>query len=257
ITIPYKTAAGLASKEFTIYSTHHGPVVRETNGQWVSIRLMQDPVHALIQSYSRTKARSYKAFRDTMELHTNSSNNTVYADADGTFAYFHSNFIPRRDQQFDWSKPVEGSDPRTEWNGVLSIDETPGLLNPPNGWLYNSNNWPWSAAGANSPKRQNFPVYVDRENAETARGLHALRVLQHINDVTVDSLRAAAYDTYLPWFAMRVPALLRAWQGSPASDPLRKKVSEQIALLRRWDFRWSVDSVPTTMAVYWGDELFR
>src|SRR5262249_574444 len=150
ITVPYKTSTGTASKEFTVYSTQHGPIVRASDGKWVSIRLMQDPMHALMQSYSRTKANSYKAFRDTMELHTNSSNNTVYADADGTIAYFYSNFIPQRDNQFDWTKPVDGSDSATDWKGVLSIDETPGLLNPPNGWLYNSNNWPWSAAGANS-----------------------------------------------------------------------------------------------------------
>jgi acyl-homoserine-lactone acylase len=125
------------------------------------------------QSYSRTKARSYKAYRDVMELHTNSSNNTIYADADGTIAYFHSNFIPKRDPKFDWTKPVDGSDPATEWSGVLSIDETPGLKDPSNGWLYNTNNHPWSAAGPNSPKKADYPAYVDK-NGENARGIHAI-----------------------------------------------------------------------------------
>ena len=87
-----------------------------------------------------------------MELHTNSSNNTIYADADGNIAYFHANFIPQRDPKFDWTKPVDGSDPATEWQGLLSVDETPKLLNPPSGWLYNSNNWPWSAAGPEQPE---------------------------------------------------------------------------------------------------------
>src|SRR5262249_41398138 len=88
ITVPFKTPTGTASKEFTVYSTQHGPIVRARGGRWVSIRLMQDPMHALMQSYSRTKARSYKAFRDSMELHTNSSNHTVYVDAHGTIARF-------------------------------------------------------------------------------------------------------------------------------------------------------------------------
>ena len=102
-----------------------------SSGKWVERSgLMQDPLKALIQSYTRTKATNYKAFRETMELHTNSSNNTIFADADGNIAYFHSNFIPRRDTRFDWTKPVDGSDPATEWKGVLSVDETPGLLNP-------------------------------------------------------------------------------------------------------------------------------
>src|SRR2546430_11576479 len=61
---------------------------------------MNDPVHALIQSYSRTKARSYKEYVKVMQLHTNSSNNTLFADSDGDIAYFHSNFIPRRDARF-------------------------------------------------------------------------------------------------------------------------------------------------------------
>jgi len=257
ITVPYKTPAGTASKQFTVYSTQHGPIVRASDGKWVSIRLMQDPMHALIQSYSRTKANSYKAFRDTMELHTNSSNNTVYADADGTIAYFHSNFIPRRDNRFDWTKPVDGSDPATDWNGVLSIDETPGLLNPRNAWLYNSNNWPWSAAGANSPKKTDYPAYVDRGKEESPRGFHAVRVLQNAKDVTIESLRAAAYDSYLPWFDQQIPALVSAWEHAPQTNPLKLKLAEQIALLRTWDYRWSVDSVATSLAVYWGEDVGR
>jgi acyl-homoserine lactone acylase PvdQ len=256
ITIPYKTPTGMARKEFTVYRTHHGPIVREADGKWISVRLMQEPIKALTQSYTRTKARSYKAFRDTMELHTNSSNNTIFADADGNIAYFHSNFIPKRDTRFDWTKPVDGSDPATEWNGVLSIEETPGLLNPPSGWLYNTNNHPWSAAGPASPKKSDFPLYVER-GGENPRGIHAIRVLSDKTDFTLESLVAAAYDSYLPSFAAQIPLLVKAYVEAPAGSAVKAKVSEQIALLRSWDFRWSVTSVPTSLAVYWGEEIGR
>src|SRR4029077_8718259 len=96
-----------------------------------------------------------------MDLHSNASNNTIFADASGNIAYFHSNYIPRRDTTFDWTKPVDGSNPATDYRGLLSIDQTPGLLNPASGWLYNSNNWPWSAAGPSSPKKWDYPVYLD------------------------------------------------------------------------------------------------
>ena len=56
ITVPYKTDHGMAEKKFTVYRTHHGPVVREANGKWVSFRIMQEPIKALEQSYLRTKA---------------------------------------------------------------------------------------------------------------------------------------------------------------------------------------------------------
>ena len=256
IIVPYKSGTGMARKEFTVYRTHHGPVVREADSKWVSVRLMQEPMKALMQSYSRTKAKNYRTFRDTMELHTNSSNNTIFADAEGNIAYFHSNFIPRRDPKFDWTKPVDGSDPATEWKGVLSIDETPGLLNPKGGWLYNTNNHPWSAAGPDSPKKADFPAYVER-GGENPRGLHAIRVLQNRKDFTLDSLVAAAYDSYQPGFEAQIPALLKAWDATPASSPLKGKVGEQIAMLRDWDYRWSAASVPNSIAVYWSEELGR
>jgi acyl-homoserine-lactone acylase len=257
IVVPYKTSSGTAQKTFTVFRTHHGPIVRSADGKWVSIRLMQDPLHALMQSYSRTKAHSYKEFMQSMELHTNSSNNTIFADADGSIAYLHSNFIPRRDPQFDWTTPVDGSDPATEWHGVLASDEAPHVLNPPSGWLYNSNNWPWSAAGPDSPKRADFPAYVERGTEESARGLHALRVLPGKKDFTPDSLIAAAYDSYLPAFDALLPPLLQAYDALSSSNPLKKKLSDPIAQLRAWDHRWSVTSVPTSVAIFWAEELGR
>jgi len=256
ITVPYRTSTGLETKKFTVYRTMHGPIVRSANGKWISVRLMQEPVKALTQSYTRTKATSYKAFRETMELHTNSSNNTIFADADGNIAYFHANRVPIRDTHFNWRKPVDGSNPATDYKGITSIDSTPHLLNPPNGWLYNSNNWPYSAAGPYSPKRADYPAYMD-EGIESPRGIHAIRVLSDKKDFTLQSLIDAAYDSYLPAFADLIPTLLEAYDKTPASDPVKAKVADQIALLRPWDYRWSVSSVPTTLACYWGDELGR
>src|SRR5579872_905339 len=256
ITVPYKTDHGMAEKKFTIYRTHHGPIIRESNGKWVSIRLMQEPIKSLTQSYMRTKARDYKTYRQTMELKANSSNNTIFADADGDIAYFHGNYIPRRDTKFDWKKPVDGSNPETEWHGLLTVDETPHLLNPKSGWLYNTNDWPWAAAGPSSPKKEDFPAYVEN-GGPSARGAHAVRVLQNKKDFTVDSLIAAAYDSYLPWFEKPLPALIKGWDNAPGSAPLKSKLRDQIAALRGWDYRWGVTSVPTSLAVFWGEEMRR
>jgi acyl-homoserine lactone acylase PvdQ len=256
VAVPYRNGNAMAEKKFTVYRTHHGPIIRESNGKWVSIRLMQEPVKALEQSYTRTKTKDYKGFRQTMELKANSSNNTIFADADGDIAYFHGNFIPKRDTSFDWTKPVDGSNPATEWHGLLAVDETPHLLNPKSGWLYNTNNWPWSAAGESSPKKEDYPAYVE-QGGESARGLHAIRVLENKKDFTLDSLIAAAYDSYLTWFEKPIPALIKAWDQTPDANPLKAKVGAQIALLRAWDLRWGVASVPTSLAVFWGEDVRR
>jgi acyl-homoserine-lactone acylase len=256
ITVSYMTDHGMAEKKFTVYYTQHGPVIGEENGKWLTIRLMQEPVKALTQSYTRTKATNYKSFRQTMELHTNSSNNTILADSDGDIAYFHGNFIPRRDTRFDWTKPVDGSNPATDWQGLLSVDETPHLLNPKSGWIYNSNDAPWNAAGPATLKKEDFPVYVEM-GGESARGLHALRVLKNKNDFTLDGLIGAAFDSYLPWFEKTLPTLTKAWDEDAASDPLKSKLAQQMATLRDWDLHWGVNSIPTTLAVFWGDDIMR
>ena len=164
-------------KKFTVYRTHHGPIVREADGKWVSVRLMQEPVKALTQSYTRTKAKNYKAFRETMELHTNSSNNTIFADADGDIAYFHANFIPKRDTRFDWTKPVDGSNPATEWNGLLSIDETPAPAESAERLAVQHQQLAVVGGRCRAARRRRtIPAYVER-GGENPRGLHAIRVL--------------------------------------------------------------------------------
>src|SRR5467141_843810 len=258
ITVSFKADTGMARKTFTVSYTQHGPVIRKEGDRLVSISLMKNHVNALIQSYARTKARDIAAFRQIMELHTNSSNNTVFADGSGNIAYFHSNYIPRRDTSFDWTKPVDGSNPRTAYNGVLSFDQTPNVVNPASGWVYNSNNWPWSAAGAgSSPKRDSFPRYVETGTEETARGYHALRVLEGKTDWTTSSLTAAAFDSYLPAFERMIPPLLAAYDQLPAVDTLKTKLAEPVATLRPWDYRWGAESVPTSLAVFWGERAGR
>ncbi len=257
VVVRYRTATGMGADTFTVVATMHGPVVGRLGDRWVTVSLMHDPMHALIQAFARTKAKDYEAFRRIMELHTNSSNNTIFADAEGNIAYFHSNWIPRRDTAFDWTRPVDGSDTATDYHGLLSVDETPRLLNPKNGWLYNSNNWPWSSAGPDSPKRKDFPRYVETGTEESPRGYHALRVLTGKNGFTMASLTATAFDSWLPEFARLIPPLVRDWERARPSDPLRARVADQVRVLRAWHDRWGTASVATTLAVFWGTELWR
>jgi acyl-homoserine-lactone acylase len=254
ITVPYRTEHGMAEKKFTAYYTHHGPVIREQDGKWVTIRMMQEPVKALTQSFSRTKARNYKDYLKTMALEANSSNNTIYADADGNIAYFHGNFIPRRDTKFDFTKPVDGSDPATEWQGLLTVEETPHLLDPASGYVFNVNDPPWAGAGESSLRKQDYPAYVET-GRENARALHAMRLLQGKKDFTPDSLMAAAYDSYLPWFIKPLSGLKRAWAAADAQT--KAQLADQMAVLQRWDLRWGVDSVATSLAIFWGQEIVK
>lgn len=241
-------------RHFSVYHSHHGPIVREEGGKWIAVKLLEDPVRALEQSYLQTKTANYASFRKIAQIRTDTSNNTVYADADGTIAYFHGNFIPKRNPQFDFTRPVDGSDPATEWQGAHALDEIISLVNPANGWIQNTNNWPFSAAGAQSPKRENYPRYMWTKG-ENPRGIHAVELLQDIREVTLDSLIATAYDGHLTAFEVLLPPLLSAYDGLSPDDPRRIALKEPIASLRGWNRRTAVDSEPTSLAIFWGERL--
>jgi acyl-homoserine-lactone acylase len=254
VSVPFKRADGPGKRTFTVYHSHHGPIIRSENGRWIAIKLLEDPVPALSQSYLRTKTHDYQSFRKTQDMRTDTSNNTVYADADGTIAYFHGNFIPKRDTAFDFTHPVDGSNPATEWQGPHALEDTITLLNPSNGWLFNSNNWPFSAAGDQSPKRENYPRYMWTKG-ETPRGLHAVEMLHDIRDVTLDSLIAAGYDGHLTAFDVLLPPLFAGFDSLPAGDSQRAELGEAIKVLRDWNRRTSADSAATAVAIFWGQEL--
>jgi acyl-homoserine lactone acylase PvdQ len=218
------------------------------DGQWVTTRINWDPVNALQQSFTRTKTANHAEFRAMMDMRTNSSNNTVYADADGNIAYYHGNFIPKRDPSFDYSQPVSGSNKKTDWKGLHTVDETISILNPANGWIQNANSTPFTAAAEFSPKAEDYPTYM-APDPENFRGIHGVQVLTGQFDFTLDKLIEVAYDPYLPGFKTLITGLIDAYDKS--RKPLRA-LEEPINVLRQWDYRVSVDSVAMSLAHYYG-----
>lgn len=255
VSIAYKTPKGMARKEFVTYQTHHGPVVGQRDGKWISVHLMVDPVNALMQSYGRTKASGLEDFKKVMDIKTNSSNNTVYADDRGNIGYWHGDFIPRRDPSFDWSKPVDGSNPATDWKGLHEVTEIVHVINPGTGWIQNCNSTPFTVSGESSPKKESYPTYM-APDFENPRGLHAIRVLKDQSGFTLDKLITAAYDSYLPGFEKLLPSLVAAYDAlSPQNDTLRVQYEQPMQFLRVWDLRFSGSSVPTTLAIFWANRL--
>ncbi|MET8403367.1 penicillin acylase family protein [Streptomyces sp900116325] len=256
ITLSFRTEKGGQEKRsFTTFATHHGPIVREADGKWIACALMNKPVAALEQSFLRTTTQNYTQYLKVAGLKANSSNNTLFADSKGEIAFLMPQFMPVRDDRFDHLKPVDGSDPTTDWHGLHSLDSMPKAVNPKNGWAFNTNNWPWTAAGADSPVAADYPRYFDRVG-ENPRGPQAVRVLTARDDFTPQSLIKAAFDPYLTAFARLVPGLVAAWDQLPANNRQKTELAGPISLLRDWDHRWGAESTATSVAVFWGEDLW-
>ena len=251
-TLNYKDGDEMKSKTFPFYRTHHGPITQSKDGKWIATAMMWEPVKALEQSYIRTKQDGYKGFRKMMDIKTNSSNNTVYADAEGNIGYFHGNFIPKRDTAFNYRQPVDGSNPKSDWQGLHEVDEHITLLNPENGWLQNCNSTPFTAAAEFSPKVEDYPNYMSL-NRENYRGVHAIDLLSKNKDYTLDSVIELAHDSYLPAFEVLIPGLVQAYDKINRTKELGAPIEE----LRNWDYKTSKESVAMTLAHYYGMTVSR
>lgn len=256
ISIKIKTADdGFETKIFNALFTHHGPVIARRNGQYISLRHNNRDTKGFMQSWLRTKTKSFADFKKTMDMGANPSNNTVYADAEGNIAYWHGNFLPKRDAKYDWSKPVDGTTSATEWQGYHAVDESVHIYNPQNGWLQNCNSTPFTAAGKFSPKKTDYANYL-APDVENFRGINAVRVLDEEKKYDLDKVIKAGYDTRLAAFEILVPALINVYQTKVlTSDTVYAHLKEVIDILKNWDYRCAENSVATTLAITWGEKL--
>ncbi len=251
VTLKYREGDAMRFRTFPMYRTHHGPVTHQVGDQWAATAMMWEPIKALEQSFIRTKLKNYGEFREMMNIRTNSSNNTVFADSEGNIGYFHGNFVPKRDTTFDYTQPVDGSNPDTDWKGLHPVDECITLLNPSNGWIQNCNSTPFTAAAENSPKKEDYPDYMSRI-PENFRGVHARQMLPDARDLTLDGLIDLAYDPYLPAFEKVIPGLITAYDNNMGNYP---NLAEPIEVLRNWDLTTSQESVAMSLAHFYGNSL--
>ena len=257
MTLRYKSGDSTLARTVTTYFTGHGPIMAKRNGQWLSVRSYNRALKSLIQSWERTKATGFESFKKIMDLRANTSNNTVFADDKGNIAYWHGDFMPRRDPKLDWSQPVDGSTSATEWKGLHPVSEIVHMYNPSTGWIQNCNSTPFTCSGSSSPKRSDYPAYM-APDGQNFRGINAARILSKATGVTIEKLTKLGYDPTLTAFEILVPALVKRFESDiKPGDSLYTQLSGPISVLKQWNDQCDAQSVATTLAVSWGYRILR
>lgn len=253
ILIHYANGQEKASQRFPGYYTHHGPVMGQQNGRWISLKENNRSLAALQQSWLRTKADGFDAFRKVMDMRANNSNNTVFADKNGNIAYWHGNFMPKRNPGYDWSRPVDGTTADTEWKGIHTLEETIHLYNPGSGWIQNCNSTPFTAAGESSPNKEAYPPYM-APDGQNGRALTAMRLLSAGKNLSLDDVIRIGYTRYLSAFDILLPPLFTAYKNLP-EDKAKKELEKPVHFLEVWDRNAAASSIATTLAVEWAYRL--
>ncbi len=257
--LPHRRRRAWRSRSFTIYRTHHGPIVRAEGGKWIAIALMNKPIPALEQSYLRTKARDL----------------TRYLKVAGARGQFLEQHDLRRRQGRDRLSPSRSSS-----RAATTASTTPGrstaAIRAPTGTglmtllrfaaCDRTRRPAGSTTATTGPIRRLAPTAPSapiiratwtRPARPRAVSMPSALLGTRRKDFTIEPLRRGGLR-----FLISPPS--RGWcrdWSRPATkrpgDPLKARLADQIALLRGWDDRWGVDSVPTSLAIFWGEALWK
>jgi acyl-homoserine-lactone acylase len=259
--IVVKTDKGPVTRRFRLTKTHQGPLVAVRDGKPLAIRLAKlEEGGAIDQGYAMGHAKSVAEFKEAMRPCNLPMFNAVVADTGGNIFYVYNGAVPRRSTKFDWTKPVDGSNPETEWQGYLRFDELPQVENPKCGFVQNCNQSPLSTTPVakelkmgevdENPKASQFPPYLmatEREK-DNPRSQMSRRILHSTAKFSYEDWTRDGFNTKILEAELRIPDLVKEWEGLSSKEPDRAaKVKEPVELLKAWDCVSAVDSVPMTL----------
>jgi acyl-homoserine lactone acylase PvdQ len=244
-----KVKGELAPRTFTTYFTHRGAVMAKRDGKWISVQSYNRSLKSLEQSWLRTKTTGLASYQKVMDLRANTSNNTVFADNQGNIAYWHGNFVPKRDPQKDWSLVQDGTTTLNDWQGLHPVKDLVYVINPASAWIQNCNSTPFTVSGSSSPLRANYPVYMAPEG-ENFRDRNAQRLFSTVAKMDLNELIQLGYDRKLTAFEVLIPSLAKAYAAQPRAD-----LKEIVDSLSAWNYEANINSVGQHLAIRWAHAL--
>lgn len=253
ITLQYKQGGTVASRKFVTYHTHHGPVVAAFGKKWISLKNLDANIDLLAMHWEKMKARNFKEFQASINKRAMTGSNVVYADQAGNIAYWHGNFVPKKNPSFDWKRPVDGSILANDWQGMHELADIPQYINPANGWVQNCNSTPLYGTGVFDSLMSQKPAYM-LPDGQTPRAVSAIRVLTNLTNASIDDVITAAHDPYLPNGERHIPKLVTAYE-TLKTDTTYAALAAPIQTLQAWNFRADSNSVATTLAVSWLEKI--
>jgi acyl-homoserine-lactone acylase len=225
-----------------VYWSKYGATVKTKKGVF-SLRLPATmDIRVMEEWYRMNKAKNFTEFYRALSMNALPMFNIMYADRYDTIFYISNVKMPKRnpDPKYNWRGTLPGNTSATLWTEFRPEKELPQYINPPSGYLFNTNHSPFLAT---DPKYNLDGDKFDRndgfERYHNNRSQRVTELINGIDKIDYATVKRIKFDQQLPK-QLQYPYGIDTMLNINANDyPLLKDV---ITNLQRWDQKAAANS---------------
>ncbi len=242
----------LGDYSFPIVESQHGPVIAQQGSEALAFRVVQDSTFMMEQWWQMATATNLDEFEAAMSRVQIPMFNTVYGDRDGNIYYLFNGQIPVRDSGdfMSWQTIQDGTDSSLIWTELHPYEDLPRVINPPNGFVQNANEPPWTSTNPPELMIDNYPPYVAPQSFYQTGHIFRPQVSSQMafedESISFEELVEYKHNTHVEATDHVLDDLIEA--AAASDDPLAQ---EAAAVLSAWDRRTDADSQGAILFIFW------
>jgi len=230
------------------YRSIFGPVFESNSGKKYAIRFQgMDDVRVIEQWYKMNKSTNFEEWKSAMSMMAIPSFNTGYADKEGNIFYVYNAKFPKRNPGYNWQGLLPGNTKETIWNGNVSFEELPQVLNPESGFIQNCNNSPFkTTTGNGNPLESNFPEWFGIETKMTNRALRSLELFGNDDKISTKEIFDYKYDLKYST-SSNLAGIIKRTNEIETDNPL---LLSAISVIQNWNLETTVQNQHTAFSIF-------
>jgi acyl-homoserine-lactone acylase len=232
-----------------------GPVIDTADGRTLAVRAVGLDQHGGLQQWwDMGRARNLGQFEAALQRLQLPMFTVIYADRDGQVLSLFNGRVPVRPSGdfFDWQTSLPGDTSGMVWSETHPYGDLPRVVDPPSGWVQNSNSPPWYTTLPSPLNASDFPAYLAPPYASLPfllREQRGIQLLAADEQISFDELLAARYSTHMGLTDRLLDELIAAARASDRS--LARRAAD---VLQAWDRAAEADSRGALLFVEWARE---
>lgn len=245
---------------WVVQYSEHGPVISETGKPTVALRVAGlDRPGMLQQWWDMAKCHSLEQFETVLRRLQIPIFSILYADRAGHVLHLFGGCTPVRPAgSYNWSGIVPGISDATLWSRVHEYDDLPKVVDPPSGWLQNTNDPPWSTTIPAAIDSRTFPEYLAARQIHPAvlfRTISSLRLLSVPGDShrwSLEEVIHRKHSTRMELADHLLDETLKLLENT--ANPILQRARQ---VLSQWDRCANADSRGAVLFVQFARELMK